>query len=149
MKNTDLFAPQVPMDRMGQHLAHMLSQSTADLPHELSERLRVARLQALAARKPELVLQPQVLAQGSSLTLGDTASEGLGLWSVLGSVLPLLALVAGLVAVHWFDRQQTVSELAEIDTALLVDDLPPAAYSDPGFIRFLRQGGGEAPLSQD
>ena len=36
-----------------------------------------------------------------------------------------------------------MSDLAEIDTALLVDDLPPAAYSDPGFIQFLRQSGRE------
>lgn len=144
MKNTDLFAPHDPMDRMGQHLAQLLSQSSAELPHDLSERLRVARQQALAARKPELALQPQVVLQGSSLALSGPPSEGLGLWSVLGSLLPLLALVAGLVVVQWFDRQQTVSELAEIDTALLVDDLPPAAYSDPGFIRFLRQGDSES-----
>jgi len=148
MKNTDLFAPQEPMDRMGQHLAQLLTQASADLPHELSERLRVARQQALAARKPELVLQSHVQVQGSSLTLGGPSSEGLGLWSVLGSALPLLALVAGLVAVQWIDRQQTVSELAEIDTALLVDDLPPAAYSDSGFIRFLRQGDAQ-PQTQD
>lgn len=144
MKNTELFASPIPMDRMGQHLAQLLTQASAELPHDLTERLRVARQQALAARKPELAPQHQVVAQGSSLALSGPASEGLGLWSVLGSALPLLALVAGLVVVQWFDRQQTVSELAEIDTALLVDDLPPAAYSDPGFIRFLRQGDGEA-----
>ena len=149
MKNTDLFATPTPMDRMGGQLALLLTQASGELPHDLSERLRVARQQALAARKPEPAPRQQVLVQGSSLALAGPESEGLGLWSVLGSALPLLALVAGLVAVHWFDRQQTVSELAEIDTALLVDDLPPAAYSDPGFIRFLRQSGGEAPLSQD
>ena len=49
--------------------------------------------------------------------------------------------MAGLVTVQWLDREQTVSDLAEIDTALLVDDLPPAAYSDPGFMQFLRQSG--------
>jgi hypothetical protein len=148
MKNTELFASPEPLDRMGLHLAQLLTQASAELPHDLTERLRVARQQALAVRKPELVLQHQVVAQGSSLTLSNSPSEGLGLWSVLGSALPLLALVAGLVAVHWFDRKQTLSELAEIDTALLVDDLPPAAYSDPGFIRFLRQIDGE-PRSQD
>ena len=36
-----------------------------------------------------------------------------------------------------------LQELAEIDTALLVDDLPPAAYSDPGFVQFLRQSAAE------
>ena len=144
MKNTELMTSADPMDRMGQHLALLLTQASAELPHDMTERLRVARQQALTARKPELALQAQVVARGSSLTLSGPPSEGLGLWRVLGSLVPLLALVAGLVVVQWFDRQQTVSELAEIDTALLVDDLPPAAYSDPGFIRFLRQGDSEA-----
>lgn len=143
MKNTELMTSADPMDRMGQHLALLLTQASAELPHDLTERLRVARQQALAARKPELILQTQVAVQGSSLALNGSPNEGLGLWSILGSVLPLLALVAGLGVVQWLDRQQTASELAEIDTALLVDDLPPAAYSDPGFIHFLRQGESE------
>ena len=143
MKQHDLFAASEPMDRMGQELARLLTQSCGELPHDLTERLRIARQQALAVRKPEPVLKHQVVANGSSLTLAGPPSEGLGLWSILGSALPLLALLAGLVTVQWLDREQTVSDLAEIDTALLVDDLPPAAYSDPGFIQFLRQSGSE------
>lgn len=129
-----------PMDRLGQTLAGMLSQANPELPHDLSERLRIARQQALAVRKPEPAPSLHVLQQGSSLTLAGPPSEGLGLWSILGSAVPLLALLVGLVTVQLWDRDRTVSELAEIDTALLVDDLPPAAYSDPGFIQFLRQG---------
>lgn len=140
MKN-DIFATPESLDRMGQNLAKILTQSCNELPHDLSERLRIARQQALAVRKAETVPRFQLAAQGSSLTLAGPPSEGLGLWSVLGSALPLLALVAGLVTVQWLDREQTVSDLAEIDTALLVDDLPPAAYSDPGFMQFLRQSG--------
>jgi hypothetical protein len=30
------------------------------------------------------------------------------------------------------------NELAEVDSALLIDDLPPAAYADPGFLQFLK-----------
>lgn len=148
MKQHDLFAASEPMDRMGQELARLLTQSCGELPHDLTERLRIARQQALAVRKPEPVLKHQVVANGSSLTLAGPPSEGLGLWSILGSALPLLALLAGLVTVQWLDREQTVSDLAEIDTALLVDDLPPAAYSDPGFIQFLRHNGAATP-SQD
>ena len=127
------------MDRMGAHLAQLLSQAGSELPHDLTERLRVARQQALAVRKPEPAPRLQLVAQGSSLSLAGPPSEGLGLWSILGSALPLLALLIGLITVQWLDKQQTVSDLAEIDTALLVDDLPPAAYSDPGFVQFLRQ----------
>ena len=145
MKKTATVDLQDPMDRMGLHLARLLGPSGGELPHDLSERLRVARQQALAVRKPEPAPRAQVVAQGSSLTLADPPSEGLGPWSVLGSALPLLALLAGLVTVQWIDRQRTVSELAEIDTALLVDDLPPAAYSDPGFVQFLKQSGDDRP----
>ena len=144
MTTPNILAAPEPMDRMGQNLARLLTQASDELPHDLSERLRVARQQALAVRKPEPAPRLQLLAQGSSLTLAGPPSEGLGLWSILGSVLPLLALLAGLVAVQWLDREQTVSELAEIDSALLVDDLPPAAWSDPGFIQFLRQSATES-----
>ena len=141
MKKIDTFAAQAPLDRIGRELARQLNQASAELPHDVSERLRIARQQALAVRKCEPVLQNQVQVhvQGSSLTLSGPPSEGLGLWSILGSALPLLALVIGLVAMDVFDHEQFVSEIAEIDAALLVDDLPPSAYSDPGFVQFLRQ----------
>jgi hypothetical protein len=28
--------------------------------------------------------------------------------------------------------------LAEVDVALLTDELPPAAFADPGFLQFLK-----------
>jgi len=31
-----------------------------------------------------------------------------------------------------------ISEIADVDTELLTDDLPPAAYTDPGFTQYLR-----------
>ena len=148
MKTHDLFAAPEATDRLGQNLAGLLTEACGELPHDLTQRLRVARQQALAVRKPESAPAHQVIAHDNSLTLAGPPSEGLGLWSIMGSSLPLLALLAGLVAVQWWDGETTVSELAEVDTALLADDLPPAAYSDPGFIRFLRQGGAE-PHTQD
>ena len=35
------------------------------------------------------------------------------------------------------------SEVAEVDAAILTDDLPPAAYADPGFTQFLKSGGNQ------
>lgn len=139
MKTAHHLADHSPIDRMGQTLADMLSQATPNLSHDVSERLRIARQQALAVRKPEPAPSMQLLQQGSSLALTGPHNENLGLWSILGSSIPLLAMLAGLVLVQVWDHDSTVSELAEIDTALLVDDLPPAAYSDAGFIQFLRQ----------
>jgi hypothetical protein len=57
----------------------------------------------------------------------------------LGSVLPLIALVAGLMAIHWIQQDQFISEIAALDSALLTDELPPNAYADAGFMQFLKQ----------
>ena len=35
-------------------------------------------------------------------------------------------------------RELTESDIASIDSALLLDDLPPDAYTDPGFLQFLK-----------
>jgi hypothetical protein len=37
-----------------------------------------------------------------------------------------------------FSDDFLAQDLAEIDSAILADDLPPAAYTDPGFAQFLK-----------
>ena len=145
MKTQELTAQNDTMDRMGRHFAQALTRHSGDLSHDVSERLRFARQQALAARQPALA--PALLGRrqsDGSLTLTGPASEGLNLWNILGSALPLLALIAGLITITWINRENTVAELAEIDSALLVDELPPSAYTDPGFAQFLKQGMGDS-----
>ena len=46
--------------------------------------------------------------------------------------------MAGLVAINIIQDDDRTSELAEVDAALLTDDLPPDAYADPGFVQFLK-----------
>ena len=53
-------------------------------------------------------------------------------------MLPLIALVVGLVAIDIIQDDDFMAELAEVDAALLTDDLPPDAYADPGFVQFLK-----------
>jgi hypothetical protein len=43
----------------------------------------------------------------------------------------------GSVKTHCSRAVQQISATAEIDAALLGDELPPAAYTDPGFSEFL------------
>jgi predicted ABC-type sugar transport system permease subunit len=59
-------------------------------------------------------------------------------WLRLASVLPLAVLVAGLVFIQQHYDWQQIEVAAEVDSALLADDLPPAAYGDPGFLEYLR-----------
>jgi len=80
--------------------------------------------------------QGLVSQNGSALLhFGD---EGLNLWSRLASFFPLIALVAGLALISSLLDDDRANELAEIDSVLLADDLPPAAYADPGFLQFLK-----------
>lgn len=126
------------VDRLGQAYARRLNEHATDLPHDISERLRVARMQALSVRKrePVRVLVPHLVAAGGSGLNGS--SEGLNLWRRLASVLPLIALLVGLASIHIFQNELRTDELASLDTELLIDDLPPSAYTDPGFMVFLK-----------
>ena len=69
---------------------------------------------------------------------GNGRRSGFGWWQPMASALPLIALVAGLVAINIIQDDDRTSELAEVDAALLTDDLPPDAYADPGFVQFLK-----------
>jgi len=42
------------------------------------------------------------------------------------------------MAISVIQEERRTDELAEVDSALLTDDLPPAAYTDPGFAQFLK-----------
>ena len=124
-------------DQLGRKIAIRLHDGAETLPHDITERLKVARMQALARRK---VSKPKLVAgissQGNALALhinGDNRS----LWNRVASLLPLLALIVGLLIIDAAQEQWGAQELADIDTELLTDDLPPSAYTDPGFVHFL------------
>jgi hypothetical protein len=126
------------VDQVGQAIARQLNEHAIDLPHDISERLRVARMQAISLRKPEpvRVLAAQLVpALGTSMGKLD---EGLNLWSRLASALPLIALLFGLATIHIFQNEFRANEIAQLDAELLTDDLPPNAYTDPGFLVFLK-----------
>jgi hypothetical protein len=139
MNNSQQNRTDILQDRYGLKTASYLSAGAADLPYDISERLRAARAQAVAVRKIAKIQTAPVAASasiGSTLTWGS--DEGFGLWRRIGSVLPLIALVAGLLAINSLQSDNVVRELAEVDSALLTDDLPPDAYADPGFVQFLK-----------
>jgi hypothetical protein len=50
---------------------------------------------------------------------------------------PLAALVISLVGIAYWEDQQRTAELADIDAAMLSDDLPLNAYLDHGFNAYL------------
>ena len=127
--------------RLGGRLASALSAQA--LSHDVGERLRVAREQALArARDVRRAVPASAGASVVGISGQGTALLGgfVPWWQRAASVLPLVVLVAGLVAIDQFTVREQVMTAADIDAQLLSDDLPPAAYSDPGFAEFLRNG---------
>lgn len=125
--------------RLAARLAGAVSLRSQALPHDISERLRFAREQAMTrARATRLQAAGGTSVAGVSrsgaATLGRFAPWG----QRFASVLPLVVLVSGMLMIDRWNSREQVLAAAEIDAQLLSDTLPPAAYSDPGFAEFLK-----------
>jgi hypothetical protein len=129
----------IRQERFALKAASYLTAGTADIPYEISERLRAARAQAVAKRKIALTQTAgSVVSTGSGAALTWGSNDGLNWWSRIGSVVPLIALVVGLLTINSVQSDNRAREVAEVDSALLTDELPPAAFADPGFVQFLK-----------
>lgn len=124
--------------RFAVRVGSRLNDGAAAVPHDIAERLRVAREQAV--QRAAAVRRATAPATAVHVQAGGVAalSGPPSLWLRLASVLPLLVLVAGLVLVQQHHDAEQIAAAAEVDAALLADDLPPEAYTDPGFAEFLK-----------
>lgn len=147
MNNLYLEDDQDAMDEFGLKVTARLSKTVDDLPHDIVERLRAARVQAVDKRKWVLTqTAAEVFTHGHSGTL--TSGHGhphASWWNRLGAAGLLLTLIFGLFAINAIQDELRARELADIDAAILVDELPPAAYVDPGFAQFLRSSNRQEP----
>jgi hypothetical protein len=128
--------PEVLEARVARRITARLSERADNLPHDITERLRVARQQAVdrARQLRKLSVAPAWQAQGSAAVMSGPPSW----WLRVASVVPLALLLAGLFVIQRTYLEQQISAAAEIDEAILTDDLPPQAYTDPGFAEFLK-----------
>ncbi len=125
--------------RFALRVAAGLSERNADIGPDLTERLRFAREKALErARASRAATAPVGVTRGGAAILGVAGS---GWWLKFASVLPVFALAAGLFAIQQLQDNAQITTAAEVDAALLADDLPPRAYSDAGFAEFLKTPG--------
>jgi len=143
MTNSHLYQNQLAQDRFGLQVAARLSETADNLPYDISERLRAARVQALSKRKFVVQTASSVALSGGAAT-ATLGNDGPSWGDRVAATIPLLILVLGLIAISVIQNDRRANEIAEIDAALLTDDLPPAAYTDPGFTQFLK-----SQLSQD
>lgn len=137
------FAPQpASIDalqaRFALRVAARLTERSQGLEADVGERLRFAREKALERARASRIAsasQSVGVSAAGALLLGRSGS---GWWMKLASVLPAVALIAGLLLIQQWQTDDQISAAAEIDAALLADDLPPVAYSDAGFAEFLK-----------
>ena len=123
--------------RFARRVAVRLDEQARSLEGDVAERLRFGRERAL--ERARLARS----AARSAPRLGVTAAGaallgGSGCWLKVASLAPLAALVCGLVLIQQWQTRTQIDAAAEVDAALLADDLPPTAYRDAGFAEFLK-----------
>ena len=123
-------------------LRRVLDENAARIPPATTDRLAAARRAALARKKPEAVHAPAFtpVFVGAGALAGMPQPEAprrLPRLRKLALAWPVLALVIGIAGIAWWEDHQRTAELADIDAAMLSDDLPLNAYLDHGFNAYL------------
>ena len=140
---TTLLDAQALEARFALRVTARLSERAVRQPHAIEERLRFARQQALerarARRRPALATALSVQVAGPALVMGNGPQRSSWWERAMATALPLAVLLGGLALIHWNQTHAEIEAAVQIDAELLVDDLPPTAYSDPGFVEFLRK----------
>jgi len=131
---------EIQADQFGRNSIALLSEGAQVLPAKIKERLYAARMKALSVRKAEKVLVQKPVLAGFT---GNWSFGSHGRWESFGWIAPLVVLVFGLMAIAQWQNDSRINDIAEVDAALLSDDVPPDAYADSGFLAFLKNG----PLS--
>lgn len=127
-------------DQFGKRYASLLSDGSNGLPHEISERLKSSRMLALSKRSVIKAETASSVVGFSTTAALHAGGEKFSWWSRLAATIPLFALVAGLMAIQHVQDEFWADEIASVDAELLSDELPPSAYTDPGFVQYLHNG---------
>ncbi|AXA89943.1 DUF3619 family protein [Massilia sp. YMA4] len=118
---------------------HALNETLDDLPSATTDRLAAARKAALARKKAHVEVRVTRTATATATAGGGSGmfADPVAWLSRFSVVLPLLLIVGGMVGVYQYEHQQSIQELAELDAAVLSDELPLSAYLDHGFNAYL------------
>jgi hypothetical protein len=126
----------------GYRVRHALNEKLDTLPASTTDRLAAARKAAMARKKsdaPLRVLVRQKALAGYGSAGSATGNEPFSWMARFGLILPLVVLVVGLFGIVQYEKQQRINETAELDAAMLTDDLPVVAYADHGFNAYLEK----------
>lgn len=121
--------------RFARNVCGALNRGAAGMTEKTTARLHAAR-QAALARQAEPA--PVMSLAGVGHGIGDFGHfVADSLHHHYRGILAVLALLVGAMGAQVWQNAQQAVELAEIDSALLSDDVPPGAYTDQGFLEWL------------
>lgn len=122
-------------------IRHALNENLDTLPASTTDRLAAARALAMSRKKADAPV-----ARHQQRPLFDVRAVFSMQWVARAAVAaPLLAMVIGLAGVYQVEREQRTAELADLDAAVLSDDLPLTAYTDHGFNAYLAEQQQQTP----
>ncbi len=130
---------------VGELTRGVLDESAAKLPSHISIRLANARKMALAAHveQKQPVWAPAWLKfnqRQNSSTSSHSSHWRDRAWGAFGAA-PILALAFGIVIISNWQQDERIRDIAKVDSAILVDVVPPHAYKDDGYVRYLITNG--------
>jgi hypothetical protein len=128
----------------------LLNEGAAELPAHIANRLENARKLALAAkleeRKP--FWSHNWVREGFKNS-GSTGSDWRNrAWGAFGAA-PIFALAFGIVLISNWQEDERIIDIAKVDSAILVDAVPPNAYKDDGFVRYMITNGKDLIIEKD
>lgn len=121
-------------------IRHALNERLEDLPDHVTKRLSLGRQLALQRKKKESALHVAASEYAYAGT-GGMFSRSSPWFGKVWLSLSALVLVVGMMAFFHHEEQRQIQESAEIDVAVLTDELPPSAYADSGFKAYLERYG--------
>jgi len=118
-------------ERYAGRIRQALNHGLADISPAASRRLEAARHLALSRQK-----QPALELVAASH--GSTSFNPAARIPFLKQMLAIAALLLGMWLSFYWQSLQYSSDLEEVDSALLSDDLPPEAFMDKDFLEWLK-----------
>lgn len=116
---------------------HALDEKLDLLPASCVERLASARKIALARKKASSPLRQFETHRALAGRIVKSFSEPLAWVTQISVAAPLVLGVVIFISMYQHEQQQHISEMAELDAAVLSDELPLSAYLDHGFNAYL------------
>ena len=118
-------------ERYAYRVRQALNHGLKDIPQSTGRRLEAARHLALARQKQPV--GELVIAGSGALSLPKAGHH----LPYLKQALAIVALLIGMWISFYWHSLEYVSQIEEVDSALLTDDLPPEAFLDNEFFEWL------------